>query len=238
MAKIKQLANAIEVSNGRNEWFEILVPQSWQAALILISLALIVMGLIWRKRKIAHAVTNGFLGNWHEAIPRYRRSINRLAAELERARRYRHSLTVTVMSVDHEQHKSNGSLVNLSGNGEMASHFFFPLISSLLRDNVRGCDVVTYDVTNDCYVFLFPESSAATAEQTMARLKRLVFHRAKIMLRFGIAEYPADGLILQDLVSRAHARIQRTACSPREIKSSTVVDRQADNLSHGVNPVR
>lgn len=194
---------------------------------MLMGLAVCAMLLIaawrWRKHKAAFASKRSLYGSWHAAIPRYRRSFHRLTAELERARRYHHTLTVAVLTVDVEQHRQkNAGLVKLMGNAELASQFFFSLVSSMLRDNVRGSDMVTYDVTNDQYVLLFPEAKLADAEQTLQRLKKIVLQRSKVLLRYGIAEYPADGLILPDLVGLALARNQRTASDapPRDAASA------------------
>lgn len=183
----------------------------WAILTAAICAALVLLWL-WRRRQAAAVAKRSLYGSWHAAIPRYRRSLHRLTAELERARRYHRVLTVTVLAVDFDQHKQKKrNLINLSGSTEIASQFFFSLVSSLLRDNVRGSDLVTYDVTNDYYVLLFPEATAAATEQTLRRLQQLVMQRSKVMLRYGIAEYPKDGLIIQDLVSRALAKSLRMA---------------------------
>lgn len=189
-----------------------LLLQPWMLVAVLASFTIIIVAWIWRKRKAAYASKKSLYGSWHAAIPRYRRSMHRLTAELERARRYHHSLTIAVLTVDFEQHRQkNSGLINLMGNAEIASQFFFSLLSSMLRDNVRGSDMITYDVTNDQYVLLFPEAKFAATEQTLQRLKKIVLQRNKVLMRFGIAEYPADGLILPDLVGLALARSKRTA---------------------------
>ena len=216
----------MEAIGRRSEWFQSLLSQPWVVTVALASIALFVIALIWRRHRAIYAMAKGLYDGWHAAIPRYQRSITRLSAELERARRYGHSLTVVVLTVDYEQNNHNNHRDSSSLNADIASPFFLSLIGSLLRDNIRGCDLVTYDVTKDHYVLLFPESSTAMAEQTMARLRRLMAHRAKCMLRYGIAEYPAEGLILQDLVSRAHARSQRTACETTPQRDAAAVTSQ------------
>lgn len=158
------------------------------------------------------AVNKGIYGSWHTSIPRYRRALHRLTAELERARRYGNSLTIAVLSVDADQQRQRKrSFITLADNAEIASHFFFSIISALLRDNLRNCDMLTYDVTNDYYVILMPETSASFADQAMARLNEIIAKRVKVSLRCGIAEFPTDGLTIDDLVNHAHARGHRTA---------------------------
>ncbi len=186
--------------------------QAWLILLILVSAGSFLLGLLWSRRKVRFAVNKGLYGNWHASIPRYRRWLHRLTAELERARRYGNSLTIVVLVVDDGQPKQRQrSFVTLADNAEIASHFFFSIISSLLRDNLRNCDMLTYDVTNDYYVILMPETSASFAEQAMLRLNEIISKRVKVNLRIGIAEFPADGLTIDDLVNHAYARSHRTA---------------------------
>lgn len=186
--------------------------ESWIIGLITIGAGFFVLGLILRRRKVNYAVTRGLYGSWHTAIPRYRRSVHRMTGELERARRYGNTLTIAVLSVDQEQLKQKKrNLIAATENTEVASYFFFSLISALLRDNLRACDFLTYDVSKDHYVILMPETSAALAEQGIVRLNELIANRIKITLRSGVAEFPADGLTIEDLVSHAHTRSHRKA---------------------------
>ncbi len=234
-----QLNSTTENLPGAEAWLQYFFAQPWLLVTILACVMAIVVAWRWRKRKAAFASKRSLYGSWHAAIPRYRRSLPRLTAELERARRYHHSLTVTVLTVDVEQHRQkNSNLVNLMGNSEIASQFFFSLVSSMLRDNVRGSDMVTYDVTTDQYVLLFPEARLADTEETLQRLKKIVLQRSKVMLRFGIAEYPADGLILQDLVGLALARSQRTASDAPPIDAARhngQLEQRKDALAEPVN---
>jgi len=212
-----------ELAFRAGEWPAV-PARPWILLLAIIGLAALAGGLIWRKRKAAMAFAEDLYSHWQATIPPYRRSLAQLAAELERARRYRHPLAVVVMDIDYERHKQGKrNLIRLSGNARLASQFFCALISSILRENLRGSDIVTYDATHDHYVILLPESTIAAAAQTMSRLREFVLERTKVSLRYGIAEFPADGLTFDDLVSLALARNQRTACEtlPREDAATT-----------------
>ena len=207
---------SIDFFPSAREWFENFVHQYWLVALVSAGLSSLLFWMIGRARRSGMAASRILYRGLPATLPRpYRRSIHRLAAELERARRYRRSLAIVVVSVDFDQpRQSNGTMAAITGSTEHASPFLFSMISSLLRDNTRGSDILTYDATNDHFVMMLPESGAPAAEQTMLRLKKLVSQRGRALLRFGTAEYPADGLILQDLVSSAHARSLGTACEP------------------------
>ncbi|MGH7493006.1 MAG: hypothetical protein ACREOO_11495 [bacterium] len=208
---LSQLAQPLKAPAPALADWGMIGPLLWLLLALALSGGLILIWLVHRRRTAA-AAKRSLYGSWHAAIPRYRRSLHRLTAELERARRYHRALAVTVLTVDLERHKQKKhNLISLAGDTEIASQFFFSLLSSLLRDNVRGSDLVTYDVTNDYYVLLFPESTATSTEQTLRRLQDLVMERSKVMLRYGVAEYPKDGLIIQDLVGRALTKSLRRA---------------------------
>jgi len=166
--------------------------------------------LIWRRRLSTINFIENLYASWQAALPIYRHSLPVLTAELERARRYRHKLSVVILSTHHEQHDKSRLALTRAAKPEEPASPFFSLINSLMRDNLRHSDIVTYDVKNDHYVLLFPESSAVATQQAILRITGLVLHRTGTRLRHGIAEFPSDGLILQDLIGHAYARMCRT----------------------------
>jgi len=65
---------------------------------------------------------------------------------------------------------------------------------------LRESDIACYDVPNNQYIIMLPESTREQATMTVTRLKKLLFKRTAGHLVAGIAEFPADGLIVEDLV--------------------------------------
>jgi hypothetical protein len=206
-------------------WLNDSLPSSW----IFVSLfaCLIFFGwlLAWRKRKAALALMSGLGAREQGAIASYRRSLPQLRFALSRARRYQHPITLAVMSLGREQLVQ--SMRNLAGgwtNANLASHFYFSFIGSLLRDNLRESDIVTYDAAADQYVILLTETPAAEAKHAILRLNGLIFKHTAVHLRIGIAEFPSDGLIVEDLVNCAQAKCNGQAISvdwfPLEVSNS------------------
>ena len=171
----------------------------------LSGLMVLVVKLLWQKRKTVFAGGKSLKGRWHGAIPRYRRSLHRMTGELQRASRYRSLLAIAVLSAAHEPWR-NGRREAASIGAESAPYSLLPEVSSLLRSKLRACDILTYDVTQDRYIILLPETPAARAQLAMARLHALVAGRIQIDLHYAIAEFPADGLTIEDLVQHAHAK--------------------------------
>jgi GGDEF domain-containing protein len=212
MGMIDNLRCTIEPSNGASDWFTSPLTQSWVLMFIFVGVLFSIVLLMRRRRDTAVAFGGTVQSGWRTAIPPYRRSIPHLALELARARRYRHPFSVLVLGLDDDQlmHK-NQSLVAGSGNSNFNTHFFFALLASVLRDNLRDSDLVTYDLNKDLYIILLTETSAQEAEKTVSRLDELIFKRTAAHLRAGTAEFPNDGLIIEDLVSHAQANCKLRA---------------------------
>jgi hypothetical protein len=199
----------------------------------------------WRKRQTVLAFISGLVSREHGAIASYRRSLPQFAVALSRARRYQHPITVAVLSLGREQLVQ--SMRNLAGgwtNANLASHFYFSFVGALLRDNLRESDVVTYDAAADQFVILLTETSAAGAEQALLRLNALVYKHTAVALRLGTAEFPADGLIIEDLVGCAQARCSRGPISAALLSvdvsnslAAPVTRAPAPNKPNGANGV-
>ncbi len=155
------------------------------------------------------------------AIPTFRRSLPQLTNELARVRRYNRPLSIIVLRIESDQ-----LLLDLKrslatdGNGSASSYtnmiqtlqLVFSLVGSILRESLRESDIACYDVANNQYVIMLPECTRQQAQLTVRRLKKLLFKRTAGHLVAGIAEFPSDGLIIEDLVKRA-----METCQPRAI---------------------
>ncbi|MBA2244401.1 MAG: hypothetical protein H0W11_05570 [Gemmatimonadetes bacterium] len=140
-------------------------------------------------------------------IPTYRQWLPRLEAELRRARRYERPLAVLVLSPEIFGTES-GSGEN--GNSALpvplllqTAHLVFFLLGSLLCDTMRESDIVTYAAEPHLYMIVLPEAGEAEARQAVRRLGVAFYDRVPVRLRAGIAEFPRDGLTIEDLFGRA-----------------------------------
>ena len=181
--------------------------------ILLSFMSFFLMKVIWTRRKtvIDRAVSLA----WQAAgIPTYRQSLPKLRKELARARRYHRPLTIIVLGWETDQlleqkrrsisEGSNGnpcSPVQLEQRIAVAFH----LLSHVLRRALRESDIVTYDALLDQYVIGLVEVNKFQAMRCARRLKDLAFKRTLVHLRAGRAEFPVDGLTIDDLVSTAQA---------------------------------
>lgn len=140
-------------------------------------------------------------------IPPYRQMIPLVAAELRRSRRYEHPLSVVVLAPERR------SLPGGNGNGKgsldaplhaaHSAHATFFLLGSLLRDTMRGSDIVAYAAEQHLYAAFLPESDERGASRAVRRLDRMFHDRSAFGLRAGIAEFPKDAFLVEDLFDQA-----------------------------------
>lgn len=137
-------------------------------------------------------------------LPSYRHAQNAMGGELARMRRYERSLCVVVFRLDASVPRNNGG----GESGMDAARTADPLtgyweVGAVLRDVLRDSDVAATDMSKVQYVVLLPETKHEQAEQTATRIRKLVYSTTGLTVLAGIAEFPADGLILDDLVKTA-----------------------------------
>ncbi len=173
--------------------------------LVLLTSVIALLGsavVIFATRRIARDLVAAF---WtpDSGLPTYRKWLDVLHRELNRARRYHHPLAVVVTRLT-----DSGSLGDVSRERASASRrrqLATMRAGFLMRELLRDTDVVTYDPADNRFVLLLTETDPAQARAAMARLDAIVLERAGARLRSGIAMFPADGLITEDLVMLASA---------------------------------
>ena len=144
-------------------------------------------------------------------VPTFRRSLPDLARELARARRYGRPLSVVVLSLGNghlaeEVRRVNGNngdstadVKLLTRTSQVASIVF----GWVLQEALRESDTLSYFAADNRYVILMTESTHEQAHKAMERLSALYYQRTLDHLRAGIAQFPGDGLTLEDLVVSA-----------------------------------
>src|SRR4029077_10946660 len=100
--------------------------------------------------------------------------------------------------------KSNGK-----GNGAYGPILFssalvsYSVLACIVRRMLRANDAISYDLTINGCVLLLVEIDKAAAIQCLGRIQKLIHDRAALELSIGIAEYPADGYTLEELIKTA-----------------------------------
>lgn len=181
---------------------------------ILLASVLGVM-LLWERRKIRRVIEQFVSLASHACIPTYRSVLPELSNELARTRRTQRAMSVMVLTMDTDINFS--SVKPLPGkNGHLGEErlrveqiptmaLVFPQIGYILRNTVRKSDIVACGPGPNEFVVALAETGKAQARPFIERFQALITSSGLTPLRTGIAEFPPDGLTIEDLVSKARA---------------------------------
>jgi hypothetical protein len=143
-------------------------------------------------------------------IPTFRNSADLIAKEFARMRRYDRPLAIVVIRLKSAfdealpgGRSAGAASVKSDKEADMPNQLSFLLACSLFLDALRESDIATYDPTNNQFILILPESNKSQALLTILRLQDMFAKRTATDLEAGISEFPSDGLITDDLVTRA-----------------------------------
>jgi len=162
-------------------------------------------------RKINAALEN-FARGIDLVIPPYVNTIPHMTFELSRSRRYEHELSIAVLQFQAGQgtrllQDSKRSVLEWR-RSRIAGKLLFALAGAILRRNLRDSDILTQDISNDCFVVLFTETSTEGAAHATARLNDLLNRHLHVTYEAGIAEFPENGFTIADLVAFAKSDLK------------------------------
>jgi hypothetical protein len=198
--------------------------------IVILSLVGLFISLLylWRTRrdkKPSHYIESALLDA--ASIPPFSNSIELLNKELSRARRSNCPLSVIVVehhpteSGTKSSHKGdNSESRRIIGRGRDRDMTVFLRYGKSIRDALRDIDIISYAATTNQFIILLPESTKSEAEDALRRIKGIIGMGADQMLA-EVAEFPNDGLILDDLVAHAANLISNRE---RDIEEDTIPD--------------
>ena len=73
----------------------------------------------------------------------------------------------------------------------------------IVKNSIREIDMIAYDSKNHQFIISFPETNKDQAHRSIKRIKKLIGNRMADQLTFGLAEFPQNGLIIEDLIEHA-----------------------------------
>jgi hypothetical protein len=138
-------------------------------------------------------------------------AVDSLSAELDRARRYNHSLSIVVLSASPitefvEQQRGSGNAIEGAALETSLPQVVSLLAAGVLRDVVRKSDIVCYWPSENRFVLALAESDVHSGRKALRRIEELFRTRLRLSVHAGLARFPDDGLTLDALVSRAGIR--------------------------------
>lgn len=186
----------------------------------------VALGALLRFGQLRATTTTGYRLD-RDLLPDYRRSRRALERELSRAKRYGRSLAAVVLNVRHETaqaHSDNGNgSDNGTDNGSMSAsdsgsdqprkqlaHVLSAGVGAHLLDALRLNDLAVWDVENNRYIVMLPETNADHALGFASRLADVLSLQTGVRLQAGIAELDDADDSLEALVSRAVVNAAKT----------------------------
>lgn len=147
--------------------------------------------------------------------------VEALGDELQRARRYEHAFSIVLVAArpfaTEEEPHPEGADVDVRRRFEALPEELVPHLAAVgLREVLRATDIVCYDQLDGRFVLGLTESERPRARCAMARVGELFRRRLQIDLLVGVAQFPADGLTLEDLVETARAQVDTAEAGAEE----------------------
>ncbi len=129
---------------------------------------------------------DSFLPELHMAVA----EINR---EMERTRRYHHPMAVIALYV-------------VESKKELPRWQVIAVVGPTLRRHLRVSDVASFDSKSGCFVLVLPECEMTHAQTASTRVARLLAGEHALDVQAGIAVFPDNAFVFDDLVDVAIRR--------------------------------
>jgi len=146
------------------------------------------------------AVTDGLTSLYN-----YRYFKEFLAQELRRAERHHTNVSVVMIDIDFFKNYNDAY-------GHLAGDEVLRILARLMRENIRSIDLAAR-YGGEEFALVLPETNKSAARFVANKIKKLVEEfkfrneetqpNGKLTVSMGVATYPGDGKVMEDLINRA-----------------------------------
>jgi hypothetical protein len=181
----------------------------WLEGYVLLLSVLGGFALVWRARRNGPSYAPAFvvlgIPALQEAMPAFER-------ELTRARRYQRPATMVAVDVspaDCESLRHELLRDDMAESPEFerlqVRNLLHARLATMLGAELRETDVAAFGPKNGLYYILLPEADRSHAEALGKRLQESFRTLTGVSLALGVALFPDEELVVQELLSRASA---------------------------------
>jgi GGDEF domain-containing protein len=175
-----------------------------------IGLVIVLVGRIaQRLEEMQETVTDLTVGHLMRETMPFETGQAYIYREIRRARHFEHpatllAITATAESIEH-------SLDRFVGEAQQTviHQYISARIAQLLVDQLKDCDVVTYNGNH--FVTLLPETSHEDAVKVMERLAAAAREELDLDLKVGVSTFPEDAITFESMLERAEQRMSWSA---------------------------
>jgi len=134
--------------------------------------------------------------------------------ELTRSRRYNRPLSLIVIEIPPDDHKSTREVIKSIQN-DLLKRFTFARIGQTIDDRVRQTDLVLRD-RRGRFIVLCPETDFDNVTLLAGRIAKAVEEKTDMRVLYGVAAFPVDALTFDDLLQKARQRLIAATSIPGE----------------------
>ena len=177
---------------------------------IISCMALVGAGLLWN-RNMRASTGRRHAKNIATSLISFSQARPSLELGMEHARRLEYKLAILVIQ-ELDPAESRMAAANDESNTREENEGHETRIvdvlrnTSLLRETLRMTDIAAYDEDRQIVVIMLPGIDNADAAHTMQRIRKQLHMEPGNGVQLGCAEFPGDGLLLDDLISSASSR--------------------------------
>ena len=141
----------------------------------------------------------------------------RIKIELTRSRRYHRPLSLVMIQSESEDEKLiREAFKNIQH--DLMSRFTSARVGQIIDDRIRQTDLVLRDYKGR-FIILCPETDLPSASLLAKRISQAIKERTSLRVLWGVAAFPEEALTFEDLLQKAHERLNDSASSPSEVVS-------------------
>jgi hypothetical protein len=174
---------------------------------------LITMYLTWLVnhglRDFEHAVEAISLPKGRAGLLEYDKMQERIRAEMGRARRHQHSISVAAIELDPVSSEAALHRAVRDAQAALVKRYVQVQFGVFMTKHIRETDVIAHQDADGHFLLLAPETPGEQVEGMLARLAIQVEESLGIRFHYNIADFPKNALTSEELVHKATEKLRR-----------------------------
>jgi hypothetical protein len=174
---------------------------------------LITMYLTWLVNQglqdFEHAVEAISLPKGRAGLLEYDQMQERIRAEMGRARRHQHSISVAAIELDPVSSEAALHRAVRDAQAALIKRYVQVQFGVFMTKHIRETDVIAHQDADGHFLLLAPETPGEQVEGMLARLANQVEESLGIRFHYNIADFPKTALTSEELVHKATEKLRR-----------------------------
>jgi hypothetical protein len=195
----------------------------------------ITIGLAWLVNQglqdFEHAVEAISLPKGRSGMLEYDQFNERVRAEMGRARRHQHPISVAAIELDPVTSEAALHRAVRDAQAALIKRYVQVQFGVFLSKHIRETDAITHHDNNGHFLLIAAETPAEQTAGMLTRLSHQVEEHLGLQFRYGIADFPNMALTSEELLHKATDGLRR------EVKVSTERTNQAGALAEPLHKI-